>query len=183
MVLILSTLVACGSGDDAPPDGGITARDGGVVRDAGVVEEDAGTATFCEQRCDFETRCNPGDASDFCGALCEAWSLELRPAAIDALAMCLGVGDDCSVAQDEDSCYRMAAVAAGTRTIDDDLRTACTTKHTSCNDTFPLGLCDPNNNVELYVDSVIAEATSCFDAGADCSAVFDCFLAALPSID
>lgn len=184
---LLFLLASCNGGDDdettTTRDGGTSARDAGT-RDGGDLRYDGGPLpSFCEARCDFETRCNPGQSSDFCGAGCAPWSESIRPAALDALASCLGVGDDCSVAGDEDACYAMAARAAGTRNIDTMLRAACTAKHTECVDTFPLPLCADTNNIELYVDSVIVAVNVCFGPSTDCADVFDCFLDTIPSID
>lgn len=184
-LLCLFLLTACSGGtdDDDARDGGSVVKDAGT-RDAGVEEpRDGGPRpSFCEARCDFETRCNAGEVSDYCGADCEDWAALIRPAAIDALASCLGVGDDCSVAGDEDSCFSMAAQAAGTRGIDTMLRDACTMKHTDCGDTFPLALCANDSNIELYETSVIVELNGCFVPAADCGEVLDCFLMAAPRL-
>ncbi len=187
IALLLAAACSGNSDDDddatSPRDAGAVTRDAGV-RDGGATPYDGGPLpSFCEARCDFETRCNPGETSDYCGAPCTPWSEAIRPAALEELASCLGVGADCSAAGDEDSCFAMAAQAAGTRALDTMLRDACTTKHTACGDTFPVAICADTNNIELYVDSVLVALNGCFAPNADCMDVFDCFLAAIPSID
>ena len=182
--LVLVAVAACSGGDDGGDDTTTAPRDGGaVVRDGGVEPRDAGPdLTFCEARCDFEMRCNAGEISDYCGQDCEPWSALHRPEAIVSLEACLGVGEDCSVAGDEDRCFAMAADSAGTRDIDTMLRATCTTKHTACGDTFPVALCADESNVELYTESVISSLAACFAPAADCDGVLDCFLTTIPRL-